>query len=106
MDYYKDTAFEYYSHAMKEWGTKIPHIKFPSHWLVQILPPFGGAVVRFSACTREEWLSVSVYLDCYNNLGAYNGPYWEIHPGTKDDIERFAMNDVDGLLNAINKVLE
>ena len=74
----------------------IPSINFPSHWQVQIIPPFRGATVRFMVNDI-----VSVYLDRFDNLGFMGEPYWEIYPGINEDPERFLMNDVEGLLEAI-----
>lgn len=44
---------------------------------------------------------VSVYLDCFDNLGVYGEPYWEVYP-YDDDIYRCDMKDTKKLLRAIN----
>ena len=87
-----DEAFE-----SREWIGKIPVIKFPPQWEVQIIPPFGGALVRFRINDM-----VSVYLDGYDLLGIEGEPYWEVYPH-EGDVFRCDMNDVDGLLKAINE---
>ena len=87
-----DEAFE-----TREWIGKIPVIKFPPQWEVQIIPPFGGALVRFRINDK-----VSVYLDGYDLLGIEGKPYWEVYPH-EEDVFRCDMSDVDGLLRAINE---
>ena len=44
---------------------------------------------------------ISVCLDCYDTLGCYGSPYWEIFPAADNDIARYAMNDIDGLLKGL-----
>jgi len=86
----------------KEWSHKIPSLKFPSDWKITIIPPFGGAMVRFMV-TRDEYpdQSVSVYLDCDDSLGCVGQPYWEIYP-FKEDTYRFLMNETDDLMDGID----
>ena len=83
-----------------KWGAEIPYITFPTDWQVKIIPPFGGAVVRFRV--RKGDVEVSVYLDCYDNLGCYGKPYWEVHPHD-DDVFRCDMEDTEALLKAISE---
>jgi len=97
-----------YDHELKmeyhKWITKIPYINFPSNWQVQITPPFAGAVVRFRV--KNDYREISVYLDCYDILGYYGKPYWEIYPASDQDIFRCDMEDVDTLLKEIKLSLE
>ena len=83
----------------RKWIEKIPSIKFPSKWEIKIIPPFGGAMVRFMVIVSHN-RSVSVYLDCYDNLGGVGEPYWEIYP-YDGDIYRCKMDNVDELITAI-----
>lgn len=98
-----------------KWQNEIPSIQFPPTWKIQIIPPFSGAVVRF--VVRPETISsfkdaiendiyVSVYLDCYNNLGFFGEPYWEIYPDKNDENSRFKMADIKNLLKAIDQSLK
>lgn len=91
-----------------DWLGKIPYLRFPANWHVQVIPPFCGAMARFrvKTATMTEDSHVSVYLDCYEQLGCFDEPYWEIYPDEFGETARFAMNDVDGLLTAIGKALE
>ncbi len=90
----------------QEWMKKIPVIQFPSSWKVQIIPPFGAAMIRFRVVIDDESY-VSVYLDCYGTLGGMSGhPYWEIYPAADGDTERFKMDDIEGLLESIKKSLK
>ena len=80
------------------WCGEIPYITFPSDWQVQVIPPFAGAVVRFKI--KKGDASVSIYLDCYDILGCYGQPYWEVYPH-EDDVFRCDMEDTETLLRAI-----
>ena len=84
------TTFEY-----RKWASEMPAINFKEEWDVKMLPPFGGAVARFSIeCNGKH---ISVYLDCYDMLACYGEPYWEMYP-YEDDVARFPMADVKSLL--------
>ena len=82
------------------WCEEIPELQFPSSWKVKIIPPFGGAIVRFRINDK-----ISVYLDCYDALGFMGEPYWEIYPYC-DDIWRCPMNNTDDLIAHIDEALE
>lgn len=84
----------------EKWTKLMPVIHFPEEWEVKMRPPSVGAIVRFVAN------DISVYLDCYGRLGMFNGPYWELYPSETGDTERFAMNDVDGLLDGLRRAHE
>ena len=84
------------------WYEEIPFIKFPASWEVKIIPPFGGAVVRFRV-RNARGKEISVYLDCYDNLGHCGAPYWEIFPNAEGDISRYPMRGVDELLDGIKR---
>lgn len=87
----------------RKWISEIPFIPFRRGWLVSPIPPFGGAVVRFQVRTpKQKNKSVSVYLDCYEQLGLYGGsPYWEVYPFEKD-VGRCGISEVDELLRMIS----
>ena len=82
----------------KKWTEQIPYISFPAEWKVKIIPPFGGAVIRFYV--MQENAEVSAYLDCYDNIGLCGEPYWEIYP-YKSDVFRCGIYETDKLLRAI-----
>ena len=95
-----------YSQIMEhsKWLKEIPYIQFPDDWQVQISPPFAGAVVRFRVI--KDKAEVSIYLDCYDKLGCYGEPYWEVYPH-EGDVYRCDMDDTKSLLNAIkHSILE
>ena len=83
-----------------KWSKEIPKIAFKSDWEVKITPGFAGAVVRFRVYKGDA--EVSVYLDCYDQLGCYGEPYWEVYPH-ENDVYRCDMANVDELLKAIEQ---
>lgn len=82
------------------WCDKIPFIPFKPGWLVKVIPPFAGAVARFLVSTDGKNY-VSVYLDCYSQLGTWDSPYWEVYPYDGDTF-RCNMNEVGRLVDAID----
>ena len=84
----------------RKWCKEIPFITFDKGWKVKVIPPFGGAVARF--LVKSGKASVSVYLDCYEQLGCWDEPYWEIYPHDHD-VFRCAMEDINELLKAIRE---
>lgn len=93
-------------HAQKDewhrWMAEIPFIEFPVGWKIKMVPPFGGAVVRFKVILPgvADVDVVSVYLDCYSRLAMRRDPYWEVYP-YKSDVGRCEMNEIDKLLEMI-----
>ena len=96
------------------WKYEVPELQFKSDWAVQILPAFGGAIIRFYI--RKETAFVSVYLDAHDRLGYGSTatkhtdnptPYWEMYPYVCSDYpdeldtRRFYLNETDKLLNDI-----
>lgn len=81
--------------------SSIPFIQFPSNWKIQIIPPFGDAVVRFRV-KLPSGKEKSVYLDSRESLGVYEGlvPYWEVYPH-QGDVIRCGINEVEKLLEYI-----
>ena len=87
-----------------KWTQEIPYINFPSSWLIKAIPPFGGAIIRYNIKHKDYASSVSVYLDCYDELGIMGQPYWKVYP-VEDDCYRCYLPYVDSLLSAINQSL-
>jgi hypothetical protein len=55
---------------------------------------------------KKDKAEVSIYLDCYDSLGSYGKPYWEVYPH-ESDVYRCDMADTESLLNAIkHSILE
>jgi hypothetical protein len=87
-----------------EWGHKIPYLKVPEGVMVKALPPFGGAVIRYSfSLDGSDDNCVSVYLDVDNSLGfSRNGdPYWEIYPNEDYDTARFLLGEEEEMMGEI-----
>lgn len=87
-----------------QWIHKIPFLKFPCNYEIKIIPPFGGAIIRFwiRSPKMAQSENVSVYLDGHDVLGCVGEPYWEIYPYSKDDpTARYLLNETDQLMNGI-----
>lgn len=94
--YKAEEAFEW-----RKWQHEIPYIKWPADWLVKAVPPFAAAVIRYNIKTPNCDF-VSVYLDCYDQLGAMGEPYWEVYP-VDGDCERCLLSETEKLLDAIKR---
>lgn len=97
-----DRAFEW-----KKWADSIPYIQWPSDWLVKAVPPFTGAIVRYRVKKKgmKDGESISVYLDCYDMLGCFGEPYWEVYM-VDDDIVRCEMANIEKLIEYISRGLD
>ena len=95
------------SEQWMEWLPHIPTINFPDNWEVQIIPPFGGALIRFRVKLKGSSNTdlVSICLDVYDRLGFVQKPYWELYPHD-DGCFRCLMAETDELLEAIKHTLE
>ena len=86
---------------------KIPPIRFNPEWDVRIIPPFGGALMRFTVDYNGK--HISVYCDFFEILGSFGGePYWEMYPRTYKDFSdtmRFPLNDTESLVANIDAEL-
>lgn len=101
MKYYElERVFEW-----RKWAEEIPDIKFPSHWNVKIIPPFAAAMIRFLVTQDGGSRQISIYLDCYDTLGCFDEPYWEIYPH-EGDTYRCSMKNTDELLEQIQVALD
>lgn len=80
-------------------GASMPYIQFPSDWKVQMIAPFGGALVRFRV-VLPSGRSKSIYFDAHDSLGCVGEPYWEVYP-YRGDVGRCLMSEVDNLLQMI-----
>ena len=89
----------------REEVSHIPFIQFPSDWMIQIIPPFADAIVRFRV-QIEGGETRSIYLDGRNSLGYWgDGYYWEVYP-YRGDVGRCDMNDIPELLRMIGDTQE
>ena len=96
-----------YDDAMEpgKWRKEIPFIEFPAGWKVQISPPSGGAVVRFRV--KKDKAEMSVYLDCYDSIGRYGSPYWEIYPYNDEaSTYRCGIKETEKLLGVIEESIQ
>ena len=91
----------------RKWGKKIPALHFEKEWDVKIIPPFGGAIIRFTIDYNNK--HVSVYFDGYSELGyMYEGedpiPYFEYYDG--NECYRYFLNETDEMITDIKRFLE
>jgi hypothetical protein len=82
------------------WIEKIPEIPVLAGWRIRPLPPYAGALARFTVVnSRGE--HKSVYLDPWERLGCWDGePYWEVYP-VDGDTGRCDMADIPELVRLI-----
>ena len=99
------TLYRYKVEQEQKWREEcltLPFISFPAEWQVQVIPPFGDAVVRFRVMLPSG-ADKSIYLDKRNSLGCWaaigNG-YWEVYP-YRGDVGRCDTNDIPELLRMI-----
>lgn len=85
----------------REWCKIIPKLKFKSEWDVKIIPPFGGAIIRFTVDYNQK--HCSIYLDCYGRLGVVDKPYWEVYDG--EDCVRFSLLNHKCMMEYIEQIL-
>ena len=87
--------------------TLIPFIQFPSEWKINIIPPYGNALIRFRV-ELPSGIIKSIYLDNKNAIG-WRGidkndrpiPYWEVYP-VQGQALRCGLNEIENLLNLIS----
>lgn len=93
------------AHEWRKWIDLIPFINWPEEWEVKAIPPFGGAIVRYQVRLKGDDEHVaSIYLDCYDELGYYGKPYWEVCP-VGEDVGRCDMADIKRLFELIETSL-
>ena len=85
-----------------KWHDAMPYLRFKSDWLVKISTPKMGAVIRY--CIKRGKAFISVYLDCYDNLGLMGSPYYEVYDG--EECYRFLINKSDEMMEFINDTIE
>ena len=91
----------------REWSNKLQALHFDKEWDVKIIPPFGGAIIRFTISHNKK--GVSVYFDAYSELGwMYDDkeepiPYFEYYDG--DDTYRYTLDEADQMMEDIRKFL-
>jgi hypothetical protein len=103
MKRYYDRTFMEHEKILEDHWQSVPMLKFKPSWEVRVMPSLWGALVRFQVSKRGKL--VSVYLDVENNMGCYDGHYWEAY-NFEDDPERFSKSDTEGLMDYISKSLK
>ena len=88
----------------KKWCSKIPALHFKKEWDVCIIPPFAGAMIRFTVKYKEK--HCSIYLDCYSRLGCVDEPYWEVYDSDSHDCTRFLLEKHEDMMKFVEECLE
>lgn len=91
------------------WTTRMPIIHFEKEWEVKIIPPFGGALARFTVDYNGK--HVSVYFDAFSTMAwMYEGenpiPYWEIYDGNDTERFDFTQEGADAMMERIGEILK
>ena len=92
----------------RKWATKIPPLHFEKEWDVKIIPPFGGALIRFAIDYNGK--HISVYFDGFSKLGwMYDGndnpvPYFEVNYYSRD-VRRYLMDESEQMMKDIGDFL-
>lgn len=95
-----------YKEKWREWCKRMPVLHFEKAWDVKVIPPYGGALARFTVDHNGK--HVSVYFDAFSTMAwMYEGetpiPYWEIYDG--EDTERFDFTQ-DGAYEMMRRIKE
>ena len=91
----------------RKWRTKIPPLHFEKEWSVRIIPPFGGALIRFAIDYNSK--HISVYFDGYSELAWMCDkndnpiPYFEYFDG--EEAHRYFMNETEQMMADIKEFL-
>lgn len=94
-------------HDFRGWANKLPTFHFDKGWDVKIIPPFAGAIIRFTIDYNGK--HVSVYFDAYSELGfVYDKhgksiPYFEYYDG--EDTYRYYLDESDKMMDDIRNYL-
>lgn len=85
----------------RKWMKEIPAFHFEKEWNVKIIPPFGGAIIRFYIDYNDK--HVSVYFDAYDRLGFMGEPYFEFYDG--EECYRYLLNESEKMMDDIKSFL-
>lgn len=80
----------------------MPASEIRAGYKIQVLPPFGGALMRFRIIAPDN-IVYSIYFDVNGALGAMNVPYYELYPYSldtdeKDDTKRYYRTEFNDIL--------
>lgn len=91
----------------RKWANKMPVFHFDKEWDVKIIPPFAGALTRFTISYNGKW--VSVYFDAYSALGwVYDDednplPYFECYNG--ENTYRYLLDESEQMMRDVRNYL-
>lgn len=70
----------------------MPYISLPSGYSITVIPPFAGAMLRFSIKYGKQ--TYSVYYDVNGSLGYMGVPYYEVYPIAGDTYRSTNIADI------------
>lgn len=85
------TAIEHDEH-WSDFYNHMPFIYLRFGYQFRVMPPFGGALMRFAI--SYEGTSFSIYFDPFERLGLYGSPYYEVYPLNDDVYRSEDINDI------------
>lgn len=103
---WRDRIFE-----SERWMKELPPLTFPLKWKVQIVPPYGNAVVRFFVF-NQKGNKVSVMFDPYElhslDEKERSSLVWDIYCSelTEREVTVVGLNDMKALKQAIQDMLD
>jgi len=74
------------------------YIELEQGFSFRVVPPIGGALMRFLIFHKESERDFSVYFDAHDQLGSVGQPYFEVYPVQGDT---FRSTDIKEIMKAI-----
>ena len=85
----------------EKWGdhhNSMDYIPLREGYQFKVIPPFGGALMRFKILHKSSNRDFSIYFDAHDALGVVGYPYFEVYPINDDTIR---TTDVKEIMKAI-----
>lgn len=91
----------------REISRSLPYLSFPPNCEVKIIPPVGGALMRFVIRLKANPdKTISVYFDQFSRLGCMDKPYWEMYPNEDENTSRYYQGEEEALMLEIIATLD
>lgn len=83
-----------YQEKWREVADHIPFVDIRQGYSIQIVPPFGGAMIRFRIRHKQSLSEYSVYYDTQDALGIVGKAYYEVYPIDGDVFRSFHLEEI------------